>query len=166
MCMRCERYSIEEIERATDLTIITNGYLLLRVTDVYNPWSYTVGLRESYDHPEFVCVDIDTDCQQRLIKLLADQVATCGPIHDDMLRAADIELLVVDEAHLRDDLVVVWEKRYGRSAQTGDFLQIRLGPSWYCEHHANAARRLDDPAAGPPARPNRAQRRAARRRRR
>ena len=166
MCMRCEGYSAEEIERATDLTIITNGYLLLRVTDEYNPWSYTVGLRESYDHPELVCVDTSIVRQDQMIRLLADEVADRGRIDDDVLRDADIELLVVDEVHLRDDLVVVWEERYDRSAQTGDFLQIRLGPSWYCEHHADAARRLDDPAAGPPARPNRARRRAAEKRRR
>ncbi len=166
MCMRCDGCSDEEIERATDLTIITNGYLLLRVTDEYNPWSYTVGLRESYGHPEFVCVDTSTARQQQLIRLLADEVADQGRIDDDVLRGADIELLVVDEVHLRDDLVVVWEERYDRSAQTGDFLQIRLGASWYCEHHADGARRLDDPGAGPPARPNRAQRRAARKGRR
>lgn len=149
MCMRCEGYSEEEIDRSIDLVIRVHGYLIQQVTDEYHPWTYTVGIQENHGQAELLCVDIDLAAQARLVKTLADDVARCGRVREVLLRALDVELVEVDEAHLRDDLVVVWEDRYDRSAQRGDFLQIVPGPSWFCDHHAQEVRRLDDPATHP-----------------
>ena len=148
MCMKCDGYSDEEIERHLDLVIRVHGYLIQQVTAEPAPWTYTIGLRESFDHPELLCVDIEGGTQTTLIKELGDEVARERRIDATMLRELDLALLEVDESHLhRDDLVGGWEERYQRSALRGDFLQVAPGPSWFCECHAGLLRRLDRPAA-------------------
>lgn len=145
MCMRCEGYSDEEIERHQDLVIRVHGFMIQQVQD-HPPWTYTVGIRESWTRPELLMVDIDAEVQAILILAVADDLAAHGDIRPDTLELLDVELATVDEAHFRDGMVGVWEDRYSMSARTGDFVQIVPGPSWFCERHAAAVRRLDHPA--------------------
>ena len=43
-----------------DLTIRTYGWQLHQITDD-NPWSYTIGLLESYDHPELMVTGLELE---------------------------------------------------------------------------------------------------------
>lgn len=159
MCMRCDGYSWEEIDRSTDLVIQVHGFQLLQV-ESDPPWTYTIGVRESWEQPELLVVDIDAAPQADLIRAVADDYLCFGEIRQSTLELLDVELVTVDEAHFADGLVAAWEDRYSMSATTGDFLQIVPGRSWFCECHAAMVRRLDDPDVLPAPRPNRVQRRA------
>lgn len=159
MCMRCDGYSEEEIERHTDLVIRVHGFLMQQV-EADPSWTYTIGALESWARPELIVVDIDAETQVQLLRAVADGYVTSGEILPSTLELLDVELVAVDEQHFRDGLVAAWEERYSMAATTGDFLQVVPGPSWFCEHHARQVRRLDDPDAAPAPRPNRAQRRA------
>lgn len=142
MCMRCEGYSWEEIDRHNDLVIRVHGYLIQKVVDEDESWTYTVGLDESWGHPDLVCVDIVQDVQVALIRALASEIAERGEIESQVLDDLDLELVTVDESHFADGMVGVWERRYDRRALTGDFLQIVPGPSWFCGVHRAMVRRL------------------------
>lgn len=143
MCMRCDGYSWEEIDRHHDLVIRVHGYLIQQVEDV-RPWTYTIGARESWNRPELLMVDVEAGLQATLIRAVADDYVEHGEIARSTLDLLDIELVVVDEWHFRDGMVGVWEDRYSRSAATGDFVQIVPGPGWFCRHHAALVRRLDE----------------------
>ena len=79
MCLRCDGYSDEELDRQQDLAIRVNGYQYLHV---YQPgsstgdgtWTYTVGLSENFGQPEFICIGIKPERQVSIVKALADTV--------------------------------------------------------------------------------------------
>lgn len=144
MCMRCDGYSWEEIERHMDLVIRVHGYLIQQVEDEPS-WTYTIGIRESWSRAELLVVDIGAHAQARLISAVADDYVAHGVILAATLDLLDLELVDVDESHFADGLVAAWEDRYSMSARTGDFLQIVPGESWYGDCCAVRSRRLDIP---------------------
>ena len=153
MCMRCDGYSWEEIERHTDLVIRVHGFTTVHVEGEF-PWTYTIGAFESWDQPELLVVDIEAPIQQALVHALAEDYENFGEIVPDSLELLDIELAVVDESHFDDGLVAAWEGRYSMAATTGDFVQIIPGPSWYCRGCPkpgcpSEVRRLDEPRPRP-----------------
>ena len=60
-----------------DLTIRTYGWQLLQITDT-NPWSYTIGLLENYDHPELMVTGLGLDVQNRVIRTIVRSIETTG----------------------------------------------------------------------------------------
>ena len=50
--------------RSLDLTIRAFGWQLHQITDS-NPWSYTIGLLESYDQPELMITGLELEMQNR-----------------------------------------------------------------------------------------------------
>ncbi|MEM7141937.1 MAG: DUF4262 domain-containing protein [Actinomycetota bacterium] len=138
MCLRCDGFEWDEIDRRTDLLIRVHGYMLVHV-EAAAPWTYTVGARESWDRPELVMVDMAAEMQKTLVGAVADDYVMFGEIRDDTLDLLDVELAVVDASHLSAGLVATWEQHYAMSASTGDVVQIIPGPSWRCSR----VRRLD-----------------------
>ena len=147
MCMRCDGYSWEEIERHTDLVIRVHGFMMIHVEDD-PPWTYTVGAFESWDQPELIVVDIEATIQKALVQAVAEDYADFGEIRAETLDLLDVELVTVDESHFAEGLVGGWEARYSMSASTGDFVQVVPGRSWFCDDCAPRVRRLDDVRRG------------------
>lgn len=145
MCMRCDGYSWDEIDRHTDLMIRVHGYVMVQVEGP-SPWTYTIGAFESWDQPELLVVDLEPELQKVLVHAVADDYVRRGEIGDDTLDLLDLKLIAVHESHFDDGLVGRWEDRYSMRAQAGDFVQIVPGASWFCGHHEGAMRRLDDAA--------------------
>ena len=143
MCMRCDGYSWEEIERHTDLVIRVHGFTTVHVED-RSPWTYTIGAFESWDQPELIVVDIEPLIQKTLVLAVADDYVDFGEIRPATLEMLDVELVTVDESHFVDGLVGGWERRYSMAASTGDFVQLVPGPSWFCGECAPSLRRLDE----------------------
>lgn len=143
MCMRCDGYSWDEIDRHTDLLIRVHGFMMIHV-ETASPWTYTVGAFESWDQPELLMVDMDAEVQKTLVQAVADNYVVFGELREDTLAMLDVEIVVVDESHLRDGLVAQWEDRYSISAFTGDFVQIVPGASWARGGRGAPIRRLDD----------------------
>jgi hypothetical protein len=158
MCLQCDGYSFEDVMRATDLDIRTHGWHHVLVEDD-KPWSYTIGLRESYHHPELVVVDLDRPSQIELVQWACRSIEECGSIDDIEARFLGIEIATVHDVHLAsNEWFGSWHSFYGEQPPSGSFLQLFPPPSWECACHRGASRRLDR-ADGRPA-GNRAQRRA------
>ena len=146
MCMRCDGYSWDEIDRHTDLMIRVHGYLMLHVGDQAGSWTYTIGTIESWDQPELIVLDVEPELQAVLVHAVADDYVRHGEVRDDTLDMLDVELVPVDESHFTAGMVAAWEERYSMVPQAGDFVQIVPGSSWFCPAHAARVRRLDDAA--------------------
>ena len=148
MCWKCDGRSDEEIDRAYELMMAVDGYIGIQVADPGEPgWTYTVGLTESFGHPELICLDVEADVQGELIGRLATAVREQGAVDPALLSDLDVELLPVLDTHLTDGLVAVFVNRCHRFPDTGEYLQILLGRSWFCSCHAHSQRRLDRPGA-------------------
>lgn len=148
MCMRCNGYSQEDLDRQQDLAIRVNGYSYIHVYDPGDPkgidgtWTYTLGILEGFGQPDFIVLGIDTDKQVALIKALAESIVV-GAFSKAILAELDVSLATVHEDHFPDGLVGEWEDRYG-PAQRGDFVQIVPGDSWYCRC-CPGVEMMDDP---------------------
>ena len=141
MCMRCDGYSWEEIERRSDLLIRVHGFMTVHV-EAPAPWTYTVGAFESWDQPELLVIDVESEMQRTLVDVVAEDYVVFGEVRASTLVELDLELVTVDETHFRDGLVASWEHRYSLAASTGDFVQILPGPSWFCDCGTTTVRRL------------------------
>ena len=145
MCRRCEGYSWEQIEREEDLIIRTHGWMLSSVhNEDGTAWSYTVGLIESWGHPELIAIDFPFERQQALIHYLSAQVEKTSSIDLLDVISHDHQLVSVHRDNLATELIATWLNRYDRVPEHGEFLQIVPGASWYRHGHENRIRLLDE----------------------
>ena len=87
MCLQCDGYSFEQSMLSLDLTIRTYGWQLNQVTDA-NPWSYTIGLTESYGHPELMSLRARLDVQNTVIRKIVDPIVETGSVDHAFLERA------------------------------------------------------------------------------
>ncbi|HNJ96772.1 MAG TPA: DUF4262 domain-containing protein [Ilumatobacteraceae bacterium] len=167
MCLECDGFSHEQVMRGLDLKIRTYGWALTQVDEGPSAFSYTIGLVESYGHPELIALDFDAKHHHPLISWLVDDIVEHGRITEARLALGGLRCVEVHPDHLVSDFFGGWANRYGHLPRPGQAMQVLLPDEAYCECHAHAVRRLDRPGPLPPAlghRANRAQRRAAGRR--
>jgi Domain of unknown function (DUF4262) len=158
MCLECDGYSFEQVMQVIDLDIRTYGWHHVLVEDA-KPWSYTVGLRESFGHPELAVVDLELSAQVALVRWACESIEDSGSIDEFERSALGVEIVTVHDAHLRSgEWFGTWHAFYDEEPPPGSFLQVLPPPGWECEHHRGRSRRLDLPGAPPGG--NRAQRRA------
>ena len=123
--------------RSLDLTIRTFGWQLLQITDT-NPWSYTIGLLESYDHPELMITGLEFDVQNRVIRKIVDSIETTGSVDHAFLEREGVTLVDVHPRHLAGDWFGTWSNFYERLPPPGSFLQIVPPSDWFCECHQHS----------------------------
>lgn len=159
------RFTIPQMMTGVEMRILTNGHTFQGVLpgDHSFGWTYTIGLAKSYGLPELVIVHDDNHFA---IELLCDVIADlrAGNDIDDIPRS---ELVPVDvhRRHLDGDLMNVWRTHYGEEPSTVRVVQLLLGPSHMCECCDLEHPDLSQPNATTARhKPNRAQRRARRRR--
>jgi hypothetical protein len=150
MCFICDGHSVDELDRSNDIAIAVHGWMLCQVAaDVRPGWAYTVGLQESFDHPELLCIDLgsDPEVQRFVVDRLAGMVAATGSIDREELTWAGLQLVPVHPSHFTHGLAALWSKRYERLPSEGEFLQIVPDVSWLDDGEEVAPRlRLDEPA--------------------
>jgi Domain of unknown function (DUF4262) len=169
MCLECDGYSRDEVLQAFDLHIRVHGWTLVQVQGDGETWCYTIGLTESFDHPELVLIDVELDRQPALVQRLVDVIQREGTLPYEHLLSLGLGVVDVHADHLTSDLFGMWAARYDRYPEPGEMIQVVLAADGCCPFHSTATRRLDEPGSRPPAPtpfpgPNRATRRAKRRR--
>ena len=127
---------------ALDLTIRTYGWQLTQITDA-NPWSYTIGLTESYGHPELMIAGLTLGRQSTVIRRIVDPIERTGRIDAAELADVGITLVEVHPHHLRGDWFGTWSNRYGNAPPDGTFLQIVPPEEWFCDCHRHSVPRFD-----------------------
>ena len=142
-----------------DLTIRTYGWQLQLVTDT-NPWSYTIGLLESYGHPELMVAGLKVDTQNMMLRKIVSAIEQTGSVDDEFLESEGVTLVEVHPNHLASDWFGTWSNFYERIPAPGSFLQIVPPPDWFCDCHRRSMPHFELPG------PIRFGNRAARRKRR
>jgi len=99
--MECDGDSIEQVMQAIDLNIRTYGWHHVLV-DAPKPWSYTIGLRESFGHPELAVVDLERSAQVELVRWACESIEDCGSIDAFERSALGVEIVTVHDCHLRE----------------------------------------------------------------
>jgi len=145
MCLQCDGYSFEQSMLDLDLTIRTYGWQLTQVTDPAMPWSYTIGLGESYDHAELMMIGVELGTQSHVIRHLVAMITEAGEIDHDELDRRGLSLVDVHRHHLRDHWFGTWSNRYGTLPPDGTFVQIIPPRDWFCKCHRNSTPRFDRP---------------------
>ncbi len=132
-----------------DLTIRTFGWQLTQVSDpaptALLPWSYTIGLGESYDHPDLMMIGVELETQSAVIRRIVEPIERTGRIDRQDLDDAGITLVEVHPNHLRDHWFGQWSNRAGILPPDGTFLQVVPPPDWFCSCHRHALPRFDRP---------------------
>ena len=163
MCIMCDGSSYEEAMRSVDLSIRVHGWHMTAV-EAPMPWCYTIGLTETFDHPELVVVDMNIAAEERLIRWAVGMIEQNGRLDDAELSPRGVKVVPVHERHLEGEWFGTWANHYGEMPPIGSFVQVVPPPDWFCACHQLLTRRLDRPDARPLA--NRATRRARNRQRR
>lgn len=156
MCLQCDGYSFEQSMLALDLTIRTCGWQLTQVTGT-SPWSYTIGLTESYDHPELMVAGLELDMQSTVIRKIVDSIASTGNVDHAFLERQGVTLVEVHPNHLAGDWFGTWSNFYGHRPPPGSFRQIVPPGDWFCDCHQHSMPHFELP--GPIRFGNRASRR-------
>ena len=159
--MQCDGYSFEQSMLALDLTIRTHGWALTQVT-AEMPWSYTIGLSESYDHPELMIAGVELSTQRSVVNRIVDAIVKTGSVDHPLLADAGITLVEVHPTHLADHWFGRWSAHYERIPVPGTFLQIVPPWDWFCDCHQHSMPHFELP--DPIRFGNRAERRRRRRR--
>ncbi len=120
-----------------DLTIRTYGWQLNQITDDH-PWSYTIGLLESYGHPELMVIGLGFEMQNIVIRKIVDSIEKTGSVDHDFLEREGVTLVEVHPNHLRGDWFGTWSNFYERRPAPGSFLQIVPPSDWFCDCHQHS----------------------------
>ena len=126
MCLQCDGYSFEQSMLSLDLTIRTYGWQLNQVTDA-NPWSYTIGLTESYGHPELMITGLELDRQNTMIRKIVDPIVRTGNVDHEFLERGGHARRGTPQ-HLRGDWFDTWSNFYERTPPAGFLPPDRPAP--------------------------------------
>lgn len=119
MCFICDGGTEEEFQELVGFEIQLNGFHLQAVAGDRrrNPWAYTVGLLERFEHPELIvngrgCLD----CLSRTLSELGQRVALGEHfvMGDEATTARDVELRfgAVHRGQWSTDRFNVWHSHY------------------------------------------------------
>ncbi len=149
MCLRCDGYSEEEVDRAHELAIRVHGWTGIQVSDDGDSgWTYTLGLNDRLGHPDLIMIDVELEVQGQIVDWLASMVAETGSLDVAVVEANGIELVPVHPDQLCGGLVAQWSHTYGRYPAGGEFLQVLPPRGSLCACHSHQVRRLDGPPEG------------------
>lgn len=136
MCLLCDGYSEEQVKRATELRILTNGWSVEGVGPGPDDdpgeatWAYTVGLTETHGAPELVVTQMKYDAAGNLLNWAGERLSNGDSVDD--LADAGVRCAPVHQTHLEGELFSYWGEYYERSPGGAEFVQL-IGPSdLYC----------------------------------
>jgi hypothetical protein len=147
MCHLCDGNTLGSLLQSQDLLIRTHGFTMTQVSDGKGGGhTYTVGLRERFDHPDLVVLAVKPTLQAEVLQRLATSVVEHGvlPSRSEM-HSDGLSTVRVHTNHLNDGLVAMWTQRHHRVPLPGEFLQVVFSSHYFCSCHANAQRLLDKP---------------------
>lgn len=105
MCLICDGFSEDDVIRGLDLTIRTYGWALTQVDGGRTAWGYTIGLLESYGHPELIVMDLDVGFQPKLMRPLVETIESEGSLDpaelDGLAFSPDESILYVNDSAAR-----------------------------------------------------------------
>jgi hypothetical protein len=176
MCFICDGESYEDHYQRVDEHIATIGWSLIGVESppglAGQGWAYTIGLIESFGHPELIVTGRQVVDAGRILNSLGELVrggSRLKPGESARLGPNLVGVCAVDATHLERGRFAAWIDYYTHRSgpPSWEALQVICGDELCCWEHQRSAPRLDVgdiPAARPG--DNRETRRAMQRQRR
>lgn len=119
MCFICDGGTDEEFDDLIESCIDDPGWFVMGVYDPGGPpgWAYTIGLRESFDHPELVLTGRACfHCAHKALNELGDRVAGGDKFvigdHVFLPEGGEVRFAKVHENHWQTDLFNAWKAFY------------------------------------------------------
>ncbi|MCU1488121.1 MAG: hypothetical protein JWN67_4867 [Actinomycetia bacterium] len=168
MCIMCDGASRDEVLFGLHGKIERFGFAVQAVegTELHPPWAYTIGLLDSFDHPELVMVGRPIEDAYRIVGAMADEVCDGRDIEPGELRIVPPDGLLsvneVDPRHWEGTRFAMWVEYYA-AVGADDLEPAALQVRRVVEADGT---RLDTWSPDDPCRMNRAARRARAHRRR
>ncbi len=139
MCSICDGGTFEESRRFIELTIIDYGWALRGVHPAADDpdgahWTHTIGLLESFNHPELVLTDVEYETAGALVNELGEDIRAGRDITKDNRLGCTFR--DVHPAHLDSELLAAWFNNYGYPPAPGQVWQVVLPDAAYCAVHA------------------------------
>ena len=174
--MMCEGFDAEDVLALDAAGIQEYGFIVVGVSDDSDdvlPWAYTVGMLEETGHPELIMAGPQVESAAALLNEMGRQVLEGARFSvGDTFRSRTglARVGAVHPVQYELSTFATWHGLRAHGHLEGDTLealQVFAPTGWFCECHAYIEPMLDDPGARvglPLPRPNRAARRAKRRR--
>ena len=76
-----QRLTHADLDRIVVKNVNENGWHCVNVIedDGHSPWSYTIGLNETWGHPELIVIGRSRATSQAILKTLADDIEMNSP---------------------------------------------------------------------------------------
>lgn len=132
MCMMCDGASPEEvIDRYVEL-VDEHGWMTVAVdgTPRSPGWAYTIGLTETYGHPELAMVTCSATMAQHQFQAIVQDIEmghVVAPGRHDLARSGSVTCRGVDPNQLAAGLIAYWPRvasRLGWDMTVPDVIQI------------------------------------------
>jgi len=146
MCFICDGGTHEQSRRFIELAIIYYGWAVRGVHPVDDEpdgghWSHTIGLLESFGHPELVITDVEYELAGQLLNDLGEDIRAGV----DITEHGDFRFREVHPDHLDTDLLAAYWENYGHAPAPGQVWQVVLPDYRFCPEHAGGGTDLTDP---------------------
>jgi hypothetical protein len=154
MCVMCDGWSWEEFRQQLQRWIDESGFALIPVTGSVPGfgWTYTIGLFDTFDHPELVAVAGRITNQADVLHALAQCVRDGERFKAGDTRAlhgGEVGFVDVHPAHVARGLVDAWFRFHHETMRSTDrptVLQVILAAEHRCHEHQETQPRLDNPS--------------------
>ena len=177
MCELCDGATIEELREELAERIEWFGWGGQYVEgdpEANDPWAYTIGLVERWNHPELVVASLSYERSAALLDMVVDEIQAGRRFEAGVtatVNGVDLSFAAVHPRQFERNVFARWfdyyEWAYGSGGPELSALQVSLPDRCFCPHHAVHRPRLDLPGDALNRSPaNRATRRARQRARR
>ena len=118
MCIMCDGASRDEALFSLHASVERRGWALQGVegSERNEPWAYTIGLSDRFDHAELVMVGGELNVSGALLNAIADRIAEGVDIRPGMTVATTdshrFEVATVHPNHFRNGTLAVWDEYY------------------------------------------------------
>ena len=116
MCEMCRGWTAEEVAADQRHHIATIGWTVLMIEPRPGGvgWAYTIGLSESYGHPELLCFSCDVRSAWAMLNRLGARVRDGTVVQPgrDVLAEVTTDVVDVHPVHLFGELVNGWRALY------------------------------------------------------
>lgn len=122
MCVLCDGGTVEEWLDGTRERIEEHGFTMVSV-DAKSPWTYTIGLLESFGHPELVITGVDPSAAQDLLRAFVAHIRSGDGFErgDVSLHGVPFRIGDVHPTQWVHGRFAMWVNYYGeRGARSGE----------------------------------------------
>ncbi len=158
MCAICDGKSQSEFLATLKNRIEVHGFTMVSVGDDHGSWTYTIGLTNTFDHPELVVTGLAPESAYGLLDALVDRIRTGEQFgatsHERFVHGAPVRFGEVHQGQWHQGRFDSWKRVYSSAAappRQGAVQVVWPNDDWiyppdprFCMAHENSCQALLD----------------------